>query len=138
MNGKPIFHSRSEKAAVSMAKQIPGNSRSKEKRARVQEGHTQQLINLLLALGACDSRLYPNVHRLLLVACTLPITSAEAERSFFSTEETEDVSKVYHDRGASCTPISYRHALQRPGTSRQSLYKIIQGDCSYSLWLKET
>ncbi len=62
-----------------MAKQIPGNSRSKEKRAIVQEGHTQQLINLLLALGACDSRLYPNVYRLLLVACTLPITSAEAE-----------------------------------------------------------
>ena len=66
-----------------MAKQIPGNARSKEKRPRVQEGHTQQLINLLLALGACDSRLYPNVHRLLLIACILPITSAEAERSFF-------------------------------------------------------
>ena len=38
--------------------------------------------NLLLALGACDSRLYPNVHLLLLIACTLPMTSAEAERSF--------------------------------------------------------
>ncbi len=69
--------------AVSMAKQIPGNARSKEKRARVQQGQTQQLINLLLALGAFDSRLYPNVHRLLLIACTLPITSAEAEMSFF-------------------------------------------------------
>ena len=46
--------------------------------------------NLLLDLGACDSRLYPNVHRLLLIACRLPITSAKAERSFFSTEETED------------------------------------------------
>ena len=39
--------------------------------------------NLLLALGACDSRLHLNVHRLLLIACTLPITSAEAVRSFF-------------------------------------------------------
>ena len=66
-----------------MGKQIPGNARSKEKRARVQEGHTQQLLNLLMALGACDSRLYPNVHRLLLIACTLPITSAEAETSYF-------------------------------------------------------
>ena len=56
---------------VCMAKQIPGNARSKEKRA------------ILLALGACDSRLYSNVHRLLLIACTLPITSAEAEKSFF-------------------------------------------------------
>ena len=34
-------------------------------------------------LGACDSRLYPDGHRLLLIACTLPITSPEAERSFF-------------------------------------------------------
>ena len=41
--------------------------------------------------------------------------SAEAERSFVSSEETEDFSKVYHGRGALCTPISYRHALQRPG-----------------------
>ena len=106
-----------------MAKRIPGNARSKEKRARVQDGHTQQLINLLVALGACDFRLYPNVHRLLLIACTLPIASAEAERSFFSTEETEDISKIYHGRGPSCTPISYRHALQRPGTSKRSWYK---------------
>ena len=71
------------KVEVSTAKQIPRNARSKEKRARVQEGHTQQLINLLLALGACDSRLYSNVHRLLMISCTLPIISAEAERSFF-------------------------------------------------------
>ncbi len=114
-----------------MAKQIPGNARSKENRARVQEGHTPKLINLLLALGACDSRLYPNVHRLLMIPCTLSI------EVIFSTEETEDLYKVYHGRGASCTPISYRHALQRPGTSRRSLYKIIHGHCSYSLCLKE-
>ena len=35
--------------------------------------------NLLLALGACDEDTF---HRLLLIACTLPISSAEAERSF--------------------------------------------------------
>ena len=121
-----------------MAKQIPRNAKSKEKSARVQEGHTQQFGNLLLVMGARDSRLYPNVHRLLLIASKLPITSADAERSFFSTEETEDFSKVYHGRGASCTPISYRHALPRLGNSRRSLYKIIHGDCSYSLCLKET
>ena len=38
--------------------------------------------NLLLALGACDEDAFPNSHRLLLIACTLPISSAEAERSF--------------------------------------------------------
>ena len=38
--------------------------------------------NLLLALGSCDVDSFPNVHRLLLIGCTLPITSAEAERTF--------------------------------------------------------
>ena len=38
--------------------------------------------NLLLVLGACDEDASPNSHRLLLIACTLPISSAEAERSF--------------------------------------------------------
>ena len=38
--------------------------------------------NLLLALGSCDVDSFPNIHRLLLIGCTLPITSAEAERTF--------------------------------------------------------
>ena len=37
--------------------------------------------NLLLALGVCDEDAFPNIHRLLVIACTLPITSTEAERS---------------------------------------------------------
>ena len=38
--------------------------------------------NLLLALGACDEDAFPNIHRLLLIACTLPISTAQAERFF--------------------------------------------------------
>ena len=39
--------------------------------------------NLLLALGACDEDAFPNIHRLLLIACiNSAISSAEAERSF--------------------------------------------------------
>ena len=38
--------------------------------------------NLLLTLGACDRDSFPNIHYLLVIACTLPISSAEAERSF--------------------------------------------------------
>ena len=53
-----------------------------EKRKRGQECTKVILNNLLMALGACDSQMYPNVHRLLLIACTLPMTSAEAGRSF--------------------------------------------------------
>ena len=38
--------------------------------------------NLLQSLEFCDRDSFPNIHQLLLIACTLPITSAEAERSF--------------------------------------------------------
>ena len=47
-------------------------------------GNKEQTIpnNLLQALGACDSDSFPNIHHLLLIGCTLPISSAEAERFF--------------------------------------------------------
>ena len=35
--------------------------------------------NLLLALGACDEDAFANIHHLLVIACTLLITSTEAE-----------------------------------------------------------
>ena len=38
--------------------------------------------NLLLSFRSCDPDAYPNIYRLLLIGCTLPLTSAEAERSF--------------------------------------------------------
>ena len=38
--------------------------------------------NLILALGVCDEDAFPNICRLLVIACTLPITNAEAEPSF--------------------------------------------------------
>ena len=37
--------------------------------------------DLLLVLGVCDVDDFPNIHRLL-ISCTLPISSAEAERPF--------------------------------------------------------
>ena len=39
--------------------------------------------DLLLALGAGDVDTFPNIHRFPLLACTLPISSAEAERSYW-------------------------------------------------------
>jgi len=47
-----------------------------------QSAEKERPSNLLLALGACDEDAFPNIHRLLLIACTLPINSAEAEQSF--------------------------------------------------------
>ena len=49
--------------------------------------------DLLLALGVCDVDDFPNIHRLLLIACTLPISSAEAERSFLLMERIKTCTK---------------------------------------------
>ena len=38
--------------------------------------------NFLEALALCDSDSFPNIHQLLLIGCTLPVTSAEAECTF--------------------------------------------------------
>ena len=38
--------------------------------------------NLHQALASCDCDSFPNIHHLLVIGCILPITSAEAERSF--------------------------------------------------------
>ena len=44
--------------------------------------------NLLAALEQCDADIYPCIHRLLVIGCTLPVTSCEAERSFSSLRLT--------------------------------------------------
>ena len=49
--------------------------------------------NLLLALCACDEDDFPNMYRLLVIAGTLLITSAEAERSFSPMKWTKSCSR---------------------------------------------
>ena len=49
--------------------------------------------NLLLALGACDEDAFSNIHRLLVIACTLPITIAEAERPFSLVKRIKTYSR---------------------------------------------
>ncbi len=44
--------------------------------------------NLLDALKQCDRDIYPCIHQLLVIGCTLPVTSCEAERSFSSVRLT--------------------------------------------------
>ena len=38
--------------------------------------------NFVQALASCDAESYRNIYNLLIIGCTLPITSAEAERTF--------------------------------------------------------
>ena len=52
--------------------------------------------NLLSSLSFCGKEVFPNLHCLLVIANTLPITSAEAERSlFFSDEKTQNLISIY-------------------------------------------
>lgn len=47
-----------------------------------ESGTSENINNLVLTLGSCDVDSFPNIHRLLLIACTLPITSAKNILSF--------------------------------------------------------
>lgn len=59
------------------------NSKSQSHQAeRQRECNSPIPDTFLLALASCDIDSFPNIHQLLVIACTLPITSAEAERSF--------------------------------------------------------
>ena len=44
--------------------------------------------NLIDALRYCDLDIFPCIHRLLMIGCTLPVTSCEAERSFSALGRT--------------------------------------------------
>ena len=44
--------------------------------------------NLIDALRYCDLDIFPCIHRLLVIGCTLPVTSCEAERSFSALRRT--------------------------------------------------
>ncbi len=54
--------------------------------------------NLLEAIFYCDEHAFPHIHRLLLIGYTLPISSAEAERSFslmnLSKERFSDLAVI--------------------------------------------
>ena len=59
--------------------------------------------DLLLALGACDVDAFPNINRLLLIACILPVSSAEAERSFSLMERIKTCRPEWQGRRQSKT-----------------------------------
>ena len=41
---------------------------------------TALLITLSVYLQGCDPEIFPNIHLLLRIACTIPVTSADNER----------------------------------------------------------
>jgi len=69
------------------------------------------------ALNSCQKSIFPNVHTLLTIACTLPVTTASAERSFsslrrlkaylrstMSTERLSGLSLLYVHPQVTITP----------------------------------
>ena len=72
--------------------------------------------NLLLSLGACDADAFPNIHCLLVIACTLPITSAEAERSFslFRRMKTYARSTMTEERLSDLAVIAMNYSDRIP------------------------
>ena len=67
--------------------------------------------NLLLALGAFDEDVFSNIHRRLLIACTLPISSAEAERSFSLMKRIKTCTRstMYEERFSDLAIIAVRY-----------------------------
>ena len=47
----------------------------------------------MATLQACRKELYPNIHTLLRIVCTLPVTSCECERSFSSLRRLKTFSR---------------------------------------------
>ena len=57
--------------------------------ARSEQYSIWVICNLITALKACSKDLFPNIHVLLQLACLMPITSCEAERSFSVVRRTK-------------------------------------------------
>ena len=51
----------------------------------------------MVALPACSALQFPNLHTLLLLALTLPITSCESERSFSQLKRIKDSRRLTND-----------------------------------------
>lgn len=87
--------------------------------------------NLLLAHGECDKDSFPNIHCLLVIACTIPITSAEAEviplmrrnktylRSTMNEKRLSDLSVIAMNFGER-VPVLMK-SVKHLGTSKETL-----------------
>lgn len=70
--------------------------------------------NLVQSLSACDRKNFPNLYRLLQIACILPVTSAEAERSFSAVRRIKTClrSCMGEDRLAALVLMNYHYKIQ--------------------------
>ena len=86
--------------------------------------------NLLLALGACDEDAFSNIYRLLVIACTLPITSAEAERSFslmiMTCSRSTMPEERFSDLAVIATHNSERFEVEVDEICQQAFERLIQ------------
>ena len=62
--------------------------------------------NFVQALASCDAESYRNIYNLLIIGCTLPITSAEAERTFLFYVELRHTHHLHWQKITSLTLLS--------------------------------
>ena len=92
--------------------------------------------HLVQALSACDIDSFPNVHRLLLIGCTLPISRAEAERSFSLMKRIKTCTRsIMTEQRLSDLAIIAVHYSERIPVE-EVCKAFIQEDCSkpHCLW----
>lgn len=66
--------------------------------------------NVLEALDSCDAKFFPNIHNLIKILCTLPISTASAERSFSTMKRVKTFvrNRTGHER-LSCLALLSVH-----------------------------
>jgi hypothetical protein len=68
-------------------------------------------MNLLTCLASTDVDIFPNVHKLLVIGCTLPVGSVEAERSFSALRQTFLRNSMGEERLAGLALMHMHHKI---------------------------
>jgi hypothetical protein len=101
--------------------------------------------NLIQSLSACDRDNFPNLYTLLQIACILPVTSCEAERSFSALRRSKTClrSCMSEDRLAALVLMNYHYSIQLNADDilkrfiakhPRRLFSSITDWCSNSFW----
>nr|XP_054770920.1 52 kDa repressor of the inhibitor of the protein kinase-like [Lytechinus pictus] len=83
--------------------------------------------NLVDCLGHADEDFFPNIRTLIILGCTSPVTSCEAERSF-GTQKSKDISSIYYGGREACW--THPHGYPLPGNPAAKFQQNSSGICT--------
>ena len=86
--------------------------------------------NAVEALEICDKEVFPNLHTLLVILCTLPVTTATAERSFSGLRRLKTYlrSTMTHTRLTGLAHLNINRDIHI--TSKEVVDKFAQETCA--------